>query len=265
VEVGAERYVLASVIDITDRKQAVADLHESQSELRQLSGSLIDAQETERRRIARELHDDFSQSLALLAIQIDMLKQAPGTPAELTGRVDGVSKRVKALSTAIHTLSHELHPLKLEQLGLVAAVRGLCQELAENHDLRVQFESRGSIEKVPPDAALCLYRIAQEALRNVVKHSGTTTAAVGLESTGGLLVLRVSDHGRGFDPALKDGRGGLGLLSMRERLRLVGGELAIESQPCGGTRVEARVPVTAATPAASRTEAASSSLVEVVS
>ena len=124
----------------------------------------------------------------------------------------------------------------------MAAVRGLCQELAESHDLRVQFDSRGSIDVVPADVALCLYRIAQEALRNVVKHSGSTSAAVALDSTAEDLVLRVSDHGRGFDPASKEGRGGLGLLSMRERLRLVGGELSIVTQACGGTRVEARVP-----------------------
>src|SRR5262249_50209376 len=133
-------FVLASVTDVTERRQAVEGLRESQRELRVLTGRLLQAQETERRRIARELHDDLNQSLALLSVELDVLGQKPlDSAAQLRGRVRELSARVKQLSSSVHDLSHQLHPSKLEQVGLLAGVRGLCLELAESHGLSIEF------------------------------------------------------------------------------------------------------------------------------
>ena len=187
--------------------------------MRLLTGRLLEAQEVERRRIARELHDDLNQSLALLSVEMDLLGQVPpASAAEIADRMQELSARVKELSSSVHDLSHQLHPSKLEQLGLVAAVRGLCQELAQPHGLEVKFTHHPVPDVIPPDAALCLYRIAQEALRNVVKHSGSRHASVELSGTADVIRLRVTDDGVGFDPGSAAGNGGLGLVSMRERL-----------------------------------------------
>jgi signal transduction histidine kinase len=211
-----------------------------------LTGRLLEAQEGERRRIARELHDDLNQSLALVALELDLLGQAPPTsPAEVADRMQELSARVRELSTSVHDLSHQLHPSKLEQLGLAAAIGGLCKELTQCHSLEVKF-THHHLEPVviPPDTALCLYRIAQEALRNVVKHSGSRHAAVELSGAADSIRLRVTDDGVGFEPGSVGGNGGLGLVSMRERLTLVGGEIAIDSHPSDGTQIDVRVPVT---------------------
>jgi PAS domain S-box-containing protein len=238
------QFVLASIIDITQRCEAERGLRENQRELRVLTGRLLQAQETERRRIARELHDDLSQGLALLSVQLDLLGQRPGeSPAQLAGHVHDLSAQVRQLSSSVHDLSRQLHPTKLEQLGLVAAVSGLCKELGQSHDLRIEFVHRDVPESIPTDTALCLYRIVQEALRNVVKHSGARGADVELSGDADAIRLRVTDDGAGFDPKSVEGKGGLGLVSMRERLRMVRGEIAIDSSPSGGTRVEVHVPV----------------------
>ncbi len=243
------RFVLASVVDITERKQALDGLRQSQHELRVLTGRLLQAQETERRRIARELHDDLNQSLALLSVELDVLGQKPpGSPDQLAARLRALSARVKQVSSTVHDLSHQLHPSKLEQLGLLAAVRSLCKELAQGRGLPVEFTHQDVPEAIPQDTALCLYRIVQEALQNVMKHSGARQAGVELTGLGGAIRLRVSDDGRGFDPASAGGNGCLGLVSMRERLRSVGGEIVIDSRPSGGTRIEVRVPPLVAPP-----------------
>jgi signal transduction histidine kinase len=160
-----------------------------------------------------------------------------------------LSEQVKQVSSAVHDLSHQLHPSKLEQLGLVAAVQGLCRELRQ-HGLEVKFTHSDVAGVIPEATALCLYRIVQEALRNVVKHGGTDQAVVELSGAPDGIRLRVSDDGVGFDPA--HGNGGLGLVSMRERLHLVGGVIVIDSRPHGGTRIDVRVPA----PAAGRPEGA---------
>jgi PAS domain S-box-containing protein len=243
-------FVLASIIDVTERRQAEEGLRESQRQLRSLTGRLLVAQETERRRIARELHDDLNQGLALLAVEMEVLAQRPPeSAAQLGGRMQELSARVKGLSSTVHGLSHQLHPSKLEQLGLVVAVRSLCRELTEAHGLPIEFTHHQVPEAIPEDTALCLYRIAQEALRNVLKHSGARHAGVELTGSAGAITLRVADDGAGFDPRSAPGNGGLGLVSMRERLRLVGGELAIDSPPAGGARVDVRVPLGATGPA----------------
>ncbi len=239
-------FILASVIDITERKRAEEVMRESQSELRALTGRLLQAQETERRRIARELHDDLNQSLALIAVELDLLAQnPPGPGAPPDGRLHELSGRVKQISSAVNGLSHHLHPNKLEQLGLVAALRSLCGDLGEAHGLGIDFAADGVPASIPGDTALCLYRITQEALRNVIKHSGARHARVELSGSPDGVSLRISDDGSGFDPASAAGKGGLGLASMRERLHLVGGEIAVDARPSGGARIEVRTPLAA--------------------
>jgi PAS domain S-box-containing protein len=246
------QFVLASIIDITQRTEAERGLRENQRELRVLTGRLLQAQESERRRIARELHDDLSQGLALLSVQLDLLGQKPTeSSAQLAEQMHDLSDQVKQLSSSVHDLSRQLHPTKLEQLGLVAAVSGLCKELSQSHDLRIEFLHHNVPEGIVADTALCLYRIAQEALRNVIKHSGAQSADVELSGDADAICLRIADDGTGFDSKSVDGTGGLGLVSMRERLRLVRGEIAINSHPSGGTRIEVRVPMPAAEPAES--------------
>src|SRR5262249_47577565 len=206
--------------------QAEEDLRESQRELRALNGRLLQAQETERRRIARELHDDLNQSLSLLSVDLDLLGQKlPESAAQFRGRLEELLARVKELSSSVHALSHQLHPSKLEQLGLVAAVRGLCKELTQSHSLPIKFTHREVPEAIPEDMALCLYRIVQEALGNVLKHSGARHARVELSGSATAISLQIVDDGVGFDPKSADGKGGLGLISMRERLRPVSGEI----------------------------------------
>ncbi|HEU4678336.1 MAG TPA: PAS domain-containing protein, partial [Terrimicrobiaceae bacterium] len=227
-------------VDNTARKLAEEAAHD-------LSGRLIHAREEEQMRLARDLHDDLSQSLALLSVELEMFGQSP--PAEygqINGRMQEFSAQVKRLSSEVHRLSHELHPAKLEQLGLVAAMRGFCKELAVAHEMAIEFTDRSVPRAVPDDAALCLYRIAQEALNNVLKHSGATAARVELTTEGNELRLSVTDDGVGFDPETMRANGSLGLVSMGERARFVHGRLSIESHAGKGTRVEVHAPIAAA-------------------
>ena len=224
--------------------RAKKEANESRHELQELTGKLFVAQETERRRIASELHDDFGQSLALLSVEIDLLRRAPAEPnAQTESLIDAMSAQVKQLSSSIHDLSHQLHPLKLEQLGLVAALRSLCNELNRSAGVHVDFSERDVPESIPHAAAVCLYRIVQEALRNVIKHSGAGHAAVELCGVNGEICLRVQDDGKGFDLNSTAGQDGLGLVSMRERLRAVEGNLVVIAQPNQGTQIVVQVPL----------------------
>jgi signal transduction histidine kinase len=235
---------IGACIDVADRKRGEEELRASYRQLQNLSSQLLTAQESERRRIARELHDDLNQRLALLSVELDVLSQRlPESPTQIRERLEELSAEVKQLSSFVHNLSHQLHPSKLEQLGLVAAVRGLCKELTQNYRLLIEFTPHEVPEAIPKGAALCLYRIVQEALGNVIKHSGAEHVGVELTGSANAVCLRVIDDGSGFDPGLVGGHEGLGLVSMRERLRLVSGEIAIDSRPAGGTRIDVRVPL----------------------
>lgn len=260
---------IGSCLDVTDQKQAMDALRQSQAELRELTGKLLLAQETERRRIARELHDDLNQGLAFLSVELDMLGQhisepesdhstttgqaavraTPRTGASIGERIQQLSAQLKQLSSTVHELSHQLHPAKLEQLGLVAAVRGLCKELSQNHALPIEFKYHEIPQRLPEDTALCLYRIVQESLQNVIKHSAARHAVVELNGDANTVCLRVVDDGNGFDPASLDGKEGLGLVSMRERLNLVRGRITIDSKVGAGARIEVAIPLSS--PAAS--------------
>jgi len=214
------------------------------AELRALSSRLLVAQETEARRIARELHDDLNQGLALLSVEMELLGQNPPASADqLSGRMQELVARARQLSSSVHHLSHQLHPAKLEQLGLVAAVGGLCRELTQAHGLEIEFTPDGMPASVPPDTAVCLYRLVQEGLRNVVKHSGAHHATVDLRGSADAMSLRIVDDGAGFDAALIQGKEGLGLVSMRERVLHLGGTITIDSRPSSGTRIDVGLPL----------------------
>jgi len=242
--------IVALLAQTSSRRRADEGLRRSQSELRILTGRLLQARENEARRIARELHDDLGQGLVLLTVELDLLRQKPpDAAAQLGGRLQALSARVKQLSSSVHDLSHRLHPSKLEQLGLVAAIDSLGRELAATHGLKIEFRHDQMPAAISPDTAVCLYRVAQEGLSNAIKHGGARQAEVELRGTADAISLRIVDHGRGFDPRQVQGKSGLGLVSMRERVLHLGGEIAIESQPSSGTRLHVRVPLREPTPA----------------
>ena len=234
---GTFRGYIGSCVDITERKL-------SEESLEELSGRLITAQDEERTRIARELHDDFSQRLALLGIGLAQLwKKLPETEVEERAKVHELLKRTQEMSSDMHSLSHQLHSSKLEHVGLVPALRGLCEELSAKFEIQVDFTESGVACEIPKDVALCLFRIAQETLGNVVKHSRAKHAKAELCSENDEISLRIVDAGVGFDPALRTANMGIGLVSIRERLRLVGGRLAVQSTPMRGTEILAEVPL----------------------
>ena len=236
--------VLATVIDMTERRQAEQAISVGQAELIALTGRMMQAQESERRHIARELHDDLNQNLALLAVELDLLnKKPPESPVRLSERLTKISSHVKELSTFVHDLSHQLHPAKIEQLGLVTALRGLCRDLGASHNLIIDFTADKVADPISPVLGLCLYRIAQEGLRNAIKHSRADGLEVKLRQSADELVMTIADNGAGFDTANHQELAGLGLLSIRERLRLVNGTFQIESKPEEGTRIEVKVPL----------------------
>ncbi len=228
--------IVGMVADVTERKLAEAALAD-------MNRRLIEAQEQERSRIARELHDDIGQRLALLAIELEQLHQDPPDLPEVRSRMGELQKQASEIATDIQTLSHELHSTKLEYLGPVAAMRGLCRELGEQTKVQIDFTSQDLPNPLPPNISLCLFRVLQESLRNAIKHSGARHVEVGLRGTPDEIHLAVSDRGVGFDSeAAKEGQG-LGLVSMEERLKLLKGTLSIESQRRRGTTIHARVPL----------------------
>jgi PAS domain S-box-containing protein len=223
--------------DITEYKQA-------REALLELGGRLVNLQEEERSRIARELHDDVCQRLALLATELQFAAESsPESGPELIEKVGGVFERLKELSSDIHDLSYRLHPRSLERLGLTEAIGGLCHGIGERRSIQLVFEERDMPDSIPDDAPLCLFRVAQESLRNVVKHSRAKSAEVELCGGQEEIRLTVTDSGVGYDSDQIRDQNGLGVISMRERLRALGGRLSIQSAPGEGTRVEAVVPI----------------------
>jgi signal transduction histidine kinase len=227
-------------------RTAQAERNQAEVQLQELSGRLINAQEEERRRIARELHDDLNQRLALLSIELEQYGQRPPRSAEEhRRRMREAWGRAHEISADVHRMSHQLHPSKLDTLGLVAAVKSLCHDLSQRKVLKVEFSHRQIPGLIPKDVALCLFRVVQEALSNVGKHSGAQAAKVELIGDSQELNLSVSDPGAGFNVEKVRRGGGLGLVSMQERLRLVGGDFSIDSAGGQGTRIYARVPLAA--------------------
>lgn len=206
---------------------------------RQFGGRVLAAQEEERAWIARELHDDLIQRVAMIGHDLEQLER--GGAAEPV-RLAGIREELHDLAGEIRRLAHRMHPAVLDHLGLSAALVQLVAEF-EQLGLHVHLESSIPGESVPSEVSTCLYRVAQEALRNVVRHSGVAEADLRLRPDGGGVLLEVADAGRGFDPASADARAGLGLTSLAERIRLVQGRLSIRSEPGQGTRIAAWAPV----------------------
>jgi len=209
-----------------------------------VSQKLIEAHEEERTRIARELHDDISQRLALVSMRLGLLKKsAPAAAAGLAQEIGEISHEVTGLVTDVHALSHGLHPSKLEILGLEEAVAGFCKELSHRHGVAIDVQFENIPKALPPELSLCLYRVLQEALQNVVKHGGSPRAQVSLNGQIDTLNLIVQDSGIGFHPHEAMRGPGLGLTSMKERLKVVGGQLSIQSQRGRGTTIRAVAPL----------------------
>jgi signal transduction histidine kinase len=209
-----------------------------------LGGMLIRAQERERSRIASEIHDDFSQRLAVMALELENAEEAIGaSPDEAVRQVHNILSSASAMGADLHTLSHRLHSSTLERLGLVTGVTALCNEFAVQQGIQIDLVTDDVPRFVHPDVALCLFRIVQEGLRNMKKHSGATKAQVRLGRPAGRLFVSVSDEGVGFEVHDLEKKEGLGIRSMEERASLMGGRFEIHSKPGKGTRIEASVPI----------------------
>jgi signal transduction histidine kinase len=209
-----------------------------------LSGMLINAQEKERCRLASEIHDDFSQRLALIALELESAEEAIGiSPGEAVQQVHNVLNSASEIGADLHTLSHSLHSSTLERLGLVPGVTALCKEFVSQQGIEVDLLTDAVPPSVNPDVALCIFRIVQEGLRNLKRHSGAAKAQVRLHGRGDRLFVTVSDDGAGFDVYDQVKKKGIGILSMEERADLLGGRFEIHSKPGKGTRIEAWVPL----------------------
>ena len=236
IEVNGKPCALSVMADITESKRA-------EEALASLSGRLIEAQDEERKRIAREIHDDYSQRIAVLAIDLEELAENFGdSSGEGSQKVHELFNRISELGADLHSLSHRLHSSTLESLGLVAGLKAFCEEFSYQQGIQVDFASENVPRGIPGDTALCIFRIGQEALRNVKRHSGANRAEVRLEWSGDKLHLSVSDRGTGFDSNKPSSERGIGIRSMEERLRPLGGRLEIHSQPMEGARIDAWLP-----------------------
>ena len=234
---GDPKYLVAGVLDVTKRKEA-------EEALSTINRRLIEAQEQERTRIARDLHDDINQRIAMLAIELDELKQDPRISApEVRSLLNGLGERLSELGMEIQEMAHRLHSSKLEYLGIVVAMQAFCTEFAEHQKVKIDFRHNDVPKALPQDISLCLFRVLQEAMSNAMKHSGVLHFEVVLVGTVDQLHLTVADHGAGFDVQTVVSRGGLGLTSMRERVRLLNGTFAIDSKPMAGTTVHVWVPL----------------------
>jgi len=228
---------IGTAVDVTERKLA-------EEALTTMNRKLIEAHEEERTWIARELHDDINQRVALLALNLEALKHdLPASDGQARNRIEEANKDVQNLASDIQALSHRLHSSKLEYLGLVAASGSLCKELSERQNVEIHFHSNSISKNLPKETSLCLFRVLQEALQNAIKHSGARHFEVSLKEALSEIQLSVHDSGVGFDPEQAMNGGGLGLTSMKERLKLVGGNLFIDSQEQRGTTIQARVPL----------------------
>jgi signal transduction histidine kinase len=214
----------------------------AEAEARVMAGLILTAHEDERRRLARELHDDVTQRLACLAIDAGLIGKVSPTGAN-GGRIETIQQGLARLSEDVHALSYRLHPSILDDLGLPEALQAECDEFSTRESVRAEFHARDLPSRIPQAAALCLYRVAQAALRNVARHAKAAAVDVSLRRLDGGLQLAVTDDGVGFNPAASRGRPSVGHASMRERVHLLGGELEIESAPGRGTVILAWVPL----------------------
>jgi len=232
---GSPERMLGIAVDITERKTA-------EESLATVGRRLIEAQEHERTRISRELHDDINQRLALLAVELDRWKQTSKN-MDVHDRIEETRGRVEEIAGEVQALSHQLHSSKLEYLGLSVAAKSFCREFSEKHNVKIEFTQNSVPRNLSPEVSLCLFRILQEGLQNAVKYSGTDHFELDLSATCSQIRLTIRDHGRGFNVVEATKSQGLGLVSMRERVSLVKGTIAIRSKPSFGTEITVRVPI----------------------
>jgi len=240
---GTSRLVVAMVEDLSKKKTAQDEPIQSEANVEKLGGRLIHAQEKERSKIARELHR-YLDSLAVLAIDLDRFGQnPPESLAEAGQQIGEARQQVKYIVSDIQALWCRLHSSTLEYVGLTAAAASFCKELSNRQKVKIDFHCEGIPKELPKEISLCLYRVLQEALQNAIKHSRSRNFEVSLSGESNEIQLTVRDWGIGFDPEEAMKGPGLGLISMKERLKLVDGELVIESQPQQGATIYARTPL----------------------
>jgi len=236
---------IGSAIDVTDQKMA-------QEALEKMGGKLIEAQEKERDLIARELHDDICQRLAMLSMELEQVNRGPGgLSAASNPQIDKVQQHCAEIARDVQALSHELHSSKLDYLGLVAALKSFCRDVSQQQNVNVEFTYGNVPDGIPHNISLCLFRVAQEAVHNAVKYSGVRRCFVFLGGLEGHIRLEIRDAGVGFNFQDASRNGGLGLISMQERVHLVNGTFSVESESKSGTKIVAVVPFVAAPTAAS--------------
>ena len=248
---GTCTHLVGSVHDITEIKRAqeienqlASDLAASRDEIRALAASLIRAQEDERRRVSRDLHDQICYQLASLASDIGNLVVSPLAPKNLRANLTAIRARVVQTSQETHHIAYQMHTAILNDLGLVASLNALCRQFSDQYpNVAMNFKNSGPLTSVPSEVATCVYRVAQESLQNTAKHSGAKNVSVRLGFKKRAIVLTIHDDGAGFDPEAVKSRGGIGLISMKERAHLVNGELTITSQPGHGTQTTLEIPL----------------------
>jgi PAS domain S-box-containing protein len=249
-DVNGTPLVLEMGVDITQHKQDEAGLRTSEAALRQsqeryrmLAGHLLTVQEAERKRLARELHDDLSQRLAALAMEAETLERQTLLRVANHARLKEIKDKLVELSIDVHAMSRRLHPSILDDLGLADAVASECAMFRKRDGIVVNYRVENISSEVPPNVAVCLYRIVQEALRNISRHAGATAVAITLVGENQAIRLSIRDNGKGFDPSQKTSKVGLGLDSMKERAYLIGGDFSAKSQPGQGTVIEVLAPL----------------------
>jgi PAS domain S-box-containing protein len=210
----------------------------------EVQNSLVLGQEAERKRVANELHDDIVQKLALVGLELSEAEQlCSAETATLEAKLKALRQQVQSIALDVHRISHNLHPAAFVHLGLVSALRRLCREFSEQTRIAIDFTSDAASLETPAEVGIALYRVAQEGLTNIARHSGSRHADVSLTERSGVLHLTISDTGSGFDPERHPVAPGLGLVSIRERARMIGADVQITSVPLQGTTINLRVPL----------------------
>jgi len=240
---GSIEYFVGLVQNITARKHAEREALALKNAFQQLAQRLIEDQEAQNRHLARELHDVYTQRLTAIGMELTRIGDASSHPRRLLrDQLRSVTGQIGTLASDIHQISRQIHPSILDDLGLAAAIRSECLAFAERYDIATRFASKDVPRQLRNDVALCLYRVTQEGLRNIAQHAGESTVSVRLTARAAEIVLTIDDTGLGFDYESVQ-RTGLGLVSMDERLRMVGGTLSVRSRHGSGTHITASVPI----------------------